>query len=278
MTELLIFGLSGQVGDALLPMLRELHCCVTALSRTQQTDESNIVWQKAGLENYVPEKKRYDAIISLGPLDAFSNWLAMTQLETKKIIALGSTSVITKKDSPDPVERRLAQRLYDSERKLIQHASDSGSDLIVLRPTLIYGSGRDQSLSRWLSVAKRFGFVILPRHASGLRQPVHVQDVARAAFNSITMPYSSPLLLDVPGGEVLGFDQMLLRTLRVHAPATKVVRTPDFVFRYLLQIASVLGFGPGLGHGFFARLSEDWVFDAVPAEQVLGCRTRAFSP
>jgi nucleoside-diphosphate-sugar epimerase len=278
MRQILIFGLSGQVGDALLPLLHDSPCRVTAVSRLSKMDQKNIVWQQAGFIDFEPANKHYDAIVSLGPLDAFSNWLTASQISTEKIIALSSTSIVTKKNSPDPAEQRLSLLLNQSEQKLISYAEKKAVSLFVLRPTLIYGTGRDQSVSRFLNIAKRYGFVVLPTHAGGLRQPVHVIDVAGAVFSALSAGSVGKCFLDLPGGETIAFDQMLLRCLQVHAPGAKVLRIPDFLLQIALLTASFLGLGRGLGPGFFARLSEDWLFDAAPAGLALDYQPRAFSP
>jgi len=278
MDRVLIFGLSGQVGDALVVLLRDSGYAVTAVSCQKKNDDKNIEWVQAGFSDFESTEKNYHAIISLGPLDAFSTWLASSACSAKKIIALSSTSIVTKKNSPDPNERDLARVLEASEQRLIRHTEKINAGLIVLRPTLIYGIGRDQSLSRWLNVARRFKFVVLPRNAGGLRQPVHVADVADAVFKALTLENSGRIVLDLPGGEVLAFDQMLLRSLRASFPATRVLRIPDFLFRLLIRLASFTSVGRGLGSGFFARLGEDWVFDAIPARTMLGYDPRPFSP
>ncbi|MEO8001897.1 MAG: hypothetical protein ABI644_08475 [Arenimonas sp.] len=278
MNRLLVFGLSGQVGDALLALLRDSGYSVTAVSRQKKNDEKNIEWRQSGFADFEPREKNYHAIISLGPLDAFSTWLTSSVCSAKKIIALSSTSIVTKKNSPDSNERNLADVLEQSEQLLIRHSEKINAGLIVLRPTLIYGIGRDQSLSRWLNVAKRLKFVVLPSNAGGLRQPVHVADVAYAVFSALKLENTSRLILDLPGGEVLAFDEMLLRSLRARFPGTKVLRIPDFIFRILIELASFTSVGRGLGPGFFARLGEDWVFDVIPARTMLGYDPRPFSP
>lgn len=278
MRQLLVFGLSGQVGDALLPLLRGSVYQVTALSRQIKNDEQNIVWKHAGFSDFETSIGHFDAIISLGPLDAFSTWLAATNIKANRIIALGSTSIVTKLNSPDLNERKLARVLRESEQRLADQAQKQSTSLVILRPTLIYGVGRDQSLSRWLGMAKRFGFVVLPHNAVGLRQPVHIADIADAVLSALLLQSDGSFTLDLPGGETLAFDDMLLRVLQVHLPATKVFRMPGFLFRLLFRFTSVFGFGAGLGSGFFARLSEDLVFDATAAATALGYRPRPFSP
>ena len=278
MNKVLIFGLSGQVGDALLPLLRDASFRVTSISRQKKLNEQNIVWQQSDFSNLQSVETNYDAIISLGPLDAFTNWFLSSNIKTKKIIALSSTSIITKKKSPDSIERELAQRLHQSEQLLLQQAEKVAASLIILRPTLIYGTGRDQSLSRLLHMAKRYKCVLLPKNATGLRQPVHAADVAGAVFKALQLPGFSQLILDLPGGETLSFEQMLSRSVQRHAPKTIFLRIPDRLFELILRSAVFSGFAIGLGPGFFARLREDWVFDAAPAHVALGYQPRPFSP
>ncbi len=278
MNKLLIFGLSGQVGDALLALLGDSPYQVMAISRHKKSDEQNIVWQQADFLNFKSIEKNYEAIVSLGPLDAFANWIISSNIKTEKIIALSSTSIITKKNSPDANERKLAQILHESEQILLQYAKKTATKLIILRPTLIYGVGRDQSLSRLLQMAKRYKFVLLPKNAAGLRQPVHAADVADAVFKALELPGFDRLILDLPGGETLSFDQMLLRSLQRHSPRAIVLRISDRLFELILRSAVFSGFAIGLGPGFFARLREDWVFDAAPAHVALGYQPRPFSP
>jgi nucleoside-diphosphate-sugar epimerase len=280
MKRILVFGLSGQVGQALLPLLLDSAYQTTALSRQTQVNQDKVTWHQAGFENFVLNDVDYDAVISLGPLDAFSDWLAASNIRVNKIVALSSTSLVTKKDSPDPKEQMLSRSLQTSESSISSFANTIQAGLILLRPTLMYGFGRDQSVSRWLAMAKRFNVVLLPKDAAGLRQPVHLYDVASAIMAALKMTMSNReiCIFDLPGAEKIGFDQMLLRALQVHAPKTRVLRIPNGLLRGLVFLAQPLGVASGLGPGFFARLQQDWLFDPAPAELALGYRPRPFSP
>jgi nucleoside-diphosphate-sugar epimerase len=278
MKTVLVFGLSGQVGDALLPLLQQMPYEILAISREQKESIDNIVWQCSGFSNFAAPKNYYDIIVSLGPLDAFARWLSSSDIRADKIVVLSSTSVVSKKDSPELKERNLAESLAQSEALLFSLAQQNGSRLIVLRPTLIYGAGRDQSISRFLKFAERFHFVILPSNGKGLRQPVHVLDVADAVINAMRMENTAVDIFDLPGGESLGFNEMLLRSLHAHVPKAKVFHIHGFLFEWLVRITAFVGVGSGLGAGFFARLRQDWVFDDGLARQWLGYRPRRFSP
>jgi hypothetical protein len=71
---------------------------------------------------------------------------------------------------------------------------------------------------------------------------------------------------------------MLLRSLKANIPTAKVLRVPNYLFQFMLRLASFTNVVDGLGPGFFARLGGDWVFDAIPARMTLGYAPRPFSP
>jgi nucleoside-diphosphate-sugar epimerase len=148
----------------------------------------------------------------------------------------------------------------------------------VLRPTLIYGGGRDRTLSRIAALAQRFGMMALPSNATGLRQPVHVDDLAAAAFASANAPQSTGRAYDVPGGETLAYFEMVARTLAVLRPRPRLLRLPTPVFRATVGAARRVGVIDAINSAMLDRLDADLVFDAADARRDFGYAPRAFAP
>jgi nucleoside-diphosphate-sugar epimerase len=102
----------------------------------------------------------------------------------KRVVVFSSTSVITKLDSEVAAERELLRMLADAEQKIVAACTQAGVDWTILRPTLIYGAGRDVNITPLSRLIRRFGFMPLVGGANGLRQPVHAEDPAIAAAAS----------------------------------------------------------------------------------------------
>jgi nucleoside-diphosphate-sugar epimerase len=277
MPRTLAIGLSGQVGAALQPLLPPTLLPMLALSRMPQGALPGVEWRQGTLDTLDVLPEGIDTLLSLGPLDALAHWLARTQPALARIVALSSTGREHKRESLDPRERDEARRLAEAEAALFEFGARRGVVVTVLRPTLLYGNGRDRSLSRLAARARRWRVLPLPSSATGLRQPVHVEDIARAVVACVDAPASFGRAFDLPGGEALAFDTMVARYLQVHAPGTRLLRLPAPLFVAAGALAGLAGRGQGL-RGWLGRASQDQGADAAAAREAFGFAPRAFLP
>jgi nucleoside-diphosphate-sugar epimerase len=265
---LLVFGLTGQLGEALLR--RGLPMPALALSRAERRDAPGLAWRRGALADFV-ETKPFEAVLSLGPLDAFAAAVAEGRVRAGRVVAFGSTSVHAKADSPDAAERALAARLAAAEDALLAACRQRGTPCLVLRPTLVWGMGRDATLSRVVGFARRCPLLPLPLGAPGLRQPVHALDLADAARAALALASPPALAVDLPGGDRLPFGAMLGRAVAAGAPACRVLPLPWRGVQALAGRQAAL-------RGLASRLDVDLVFPSGPAAALLGWSPRGFAP
>jgi len=278
MRRALVFGGSGQIGRPLLDRLVAAGWRVDAVSRGPQRDVAGVQWRRGDLARAEGVPAAVDAVFSCGPLDHFARWYATSPIECARVVAFGSTSVAVKHDSGDARERDLAMRLRAAEGLLFASAREQGAAATVLRPTLVYGSGRDRTLSRIAALARRFGAFALPRGACGLRQPVHVDDLADAAFAALDADAAHGNAYDLPGGETLPYREMVARVLVALRPPARLIEVPAPLFATMLAVARVTGRLRGFGDAALARMREDLVFDAAPARRDFGYSPWKFAP
>ena len=278
MRDALVFGGSGQVGAALIAQLAAAGWRVLAVSRTERTPRHNVQWLRGDLRHVDGLPASVSAIFSCGPLDHFAGWYAATAIDAARVVAFGSTSIDIKRESADARERDVAARLAEGERSVFATAATRDAGATLLRPTLVYGVGRDQTLTRIAAFARRRGFFLLPRGAIGLRQPVHVDDLATAALQACDATATHGRAYAVPGGDTLSYRDMVVRILGTLQPAPHLVELPAPVFRAVLATARVCGQASGFGDAALARLQHDLVFDSEPAQHDFGYRPRAFRP
>ena len=274
----LVFGASGQIGEALLARLAGTGWQVFAVSRRPRPPAGGVTWLTGEFANVGGLPEAVDVVFSTGPLDGFAQWYARGQVATRRVVAFGSTSLDTKQASADAYERDIVARLQAAERLVFDTALANGASATVLRPTLVYGAGRDQTLARIAAMGRRMGFFVLPRGANGKRQPVHVDDLAHAALAVVDAPATDGKAYALPGGETLAYRDMVARTLAALDPPAKLWEVPMPVFRTALWLARKAGMMRGLTDDAVARMREDLVFDASPAWRDFGYAPRPFEP
>jgi len=204
--------------------------------------------------------------LSLGPLDAFSGWLERQATAPARVIALSSMSAESKCTSPDAAERALAEGLRASEARILQTGAKRRIDCTIFRPTLIYGAGTDRSLAPIARFARRWHVLPIPIGASGLRQPVHAADLAKACIAALKQPASHGKIYALGGGERLSFAAMLWRLRAAQPGFVLPVPLPLFALRP----------GASMGAAALARLRVPLIADNTDAARDFGYAPAAF--
>ena len=277
MSTFLIFGATGAVGRLLLPRLLARDAHVRAVSRAPPRTDAppQLTWYEGDLHDpalTVPSGA--EVIVSLGPLDAFSMWFEREPAAgARRVIGLSSMSAQSKRASSDAAEREIAERLVAAEQRVARVAQARGIAWTVLRPTLVYGDGRDRSLAPIARFARRWHILPIPAGASGLRQPVHAGDLAAAVEAVVDCAATAGKVYPLGGGERLRFDD-LLRRLRAALPG---VVLPLPVPRLALRIAQRLRAGNApISSAALQRLGEPLIADNGAAQRDFGYAPRAF--
>jgi nucleoside-diphosphate-sugar epimerase len=273
----IVFGASGAIGRFLLPRLLQAgHDVVAASREARASGNSRLRWITGGLPDDIPPLPADATLFSLGPLDAFADWFAAQGSRDARVVAIGSRSIETKKDSADAGERDVAARLARAEGTLSRIADD-GTRITVLRPTLIYGAGLDRSLTPIVAFARRWRIFPYVSGAHGLRQPVHADDLAAACA---TLAGAAPPrgVYDIGGAERIALSEML-RRVRASLPfAALPVPVPIALANAGAGLARISPAFRAASAGALARMREDLVADHAAAVADFGWSPRAFHP
>ncbi len=193
-----------------------------------------------------------------------------------RVVALSSTSRFTKTDSSDPAENAVALRLAEGEARLRTWAENKSVEWVVLRPTLIYGRGRDKNIAEIARFAGRFRFFPLLDKAMGLRQPIHAENVAAACMAALLVPVAANRAYNISGRETLPYREMVRRVFAAMRRRPRLVTIPLVIFRMAVACLRVL---PRYRHWSVAmaeRMKRDLVFDHADAARDLRFSPRPF--
>ncbi len=194
----------------------------------------------------------------------------------RRVVALSSTSCFTKDDSSNLEEQAIALRLADAEARVQAWAENHGVEWVILRPTLIYGLGHDKNIAEIARFVRRFGFFPLFGKANGLRQPLHVQDVAGACIAALDSPDAANRAYNLSGAETLPYRDMVSRIIRALGRPVRLVPVPLFAFRFAVAILRHLPRYRNWSSAMAERMNRDMAFDHSEATRDFGFEPRPF--
>lgn len=272
-----VLGARSLVGECLLPILLEAGWKVTALSR------QSMVSNHPGLEWRQWSSDDMDVDCSLG------NWISLLPIwilpefcplleryGAQRVVALSSTSRFVKVESSEAWEREQATLLAGGEQHLQDWAESTGKQWLVLRPTLVYGLGRDKNISEIARFIRRFGFFPLFAGGRGLRQPIHARDMAKVCTAAVGNVSASNRAYDISGANTLTYRDMVVEVFRGLGQRPRLVPVPLWSARLVLSLVRL---HPRYRHWSVAmleRMGQDLVFDHTPATQDFAFQPKGF--
>ena len=282
--NLIIFGASNQIGFYLRKHLQNLSADyhVIACSRNPPRNDNtpDIQWQTTDLnqKSFSLTTLKPDVLIYAAPLPLLPKLLQIPPTCLKRLIAFSTTSRYTKTDSSDAQERKLVQTYIQTEREIMAHCHNHKINFTLLRPTLVYGCGKDKNIAFIANFIKRFGIFPLLGQAKGLRQPVHAEDLALACLQTITCETSFNRAYNLSGGSCITYQQMVEKIFQGLDKPVRLLKTPAIVLRLILTVLSQFPRFRHLSMSMFERMNQDLYFDHQHAQQDFGYNPRPFHP
>ena len=281
-----VLGATSMVGACLLPLLTQTDFQVTAYSRRMMVDQAGngVAWRQlptSGLPSHLfslaGEDMKIPLWICVAPIWVLPDYFTLLEAHgARRVVALSSTSRFTKNESSDLEEQTMACCLAEAEARVQSWAENIGVEWVILRPTLIYGLGRDKNIAEIARFIRRFGFFPLFGRAGGLRQPIHSQDVATACITAITLPAVVNRAYNISGGETLAYRDMVIRVFVAIDLTPRLLSLPLLVFRVAITLLRCL---PRYRHWSVAmaeRMNRDLVFEDSEAVRDLAFKARSF--
>lgn len=279
-----VLGASSLVGECVLQQLRAAGWQVVAYTRQAEwLADTEVQWQLLP-----PSTSTQPAPSSLKELPLY--WICVAPIwvlpdyfscieasGARRVVALSSTSRFTKVGSGDTAENAVAAKLIESEARVQAWAEERGIEWVVLRPTLIYGLGRDKNISEIARFICRFGFFPLLGRAQGMRQPIHAEDVAAACVSALEAPDSVNRAYNISGGETLSYREMIARVFAALGRPPRLLTVPLWAFRLAVSVLRCLPRYRQWSAAMAERMNRDLVFDHTEAVRDFGFKPRGFA-
>lgn len=279
-----VLGASSLIGECVLPMLCGAGWQVVAFSRGAAKSGFGVNWRQLPLAKPPSPQsspRRDEGVtpywICLAPIWVLPDYFALFEaMGARRIVVLSSTSRFTKAGSGDTAENIVAARLIEGEVRVQAWAESRDIEWVILRPTLIYGLGRDKNITEIARFIRRFGFFPVLGKATGLRQPIHAADVAVACLGAMRAPDAANRAYNISGGEKLVYRDMVARVFAALGHRTRLLTIPLWAFRLAVAMLRRLPRYRQCSAAMAERMNRDLVFDHTEAARDLGFKPREF--
>lgn len=279
---ILVTGANGVVGKPLCQRLDEENRAFKRVSRDSTTGDIQWDLNHDLNPNQYQSLKGVTTLIHCAPIWLLNNHIAtLHALGIKRMVVFSSTSVLSKQASINAHEQLLVKQLKDGESALTNFNSSNNindSDCLnytILRPSMIYGYGRDQNVSHIAKFIKKYHFMVLMGKATGLRQPVHCDDLVTTSIDIINQTHCYSKTYNLAGASVFTYRQMVERIFREMNRKALILNAPLFVFKLSFWLLNKIG-RFAYNSEMANRMNQDLCYDYQAAKDDFNYAPQAF--
>lgn len=188
---LLVTGITGHSGSYFLDELvknqydEKIICTVRERSNTKRIDSSPLMIEKkigdlADLLFLKDIMSNIETVLHIGSIFYSENIVkAAVYANVKRIILVHTTGIYSKFKSASEEYQRI-------EKNVGAIVEGKNIEVVILRPTLIYGSIHDNNMIVFIKMIDKLKYVPIVDNGSGLLQPVFAKDLGKAYYQVIT--------------------------------------------------------------------------------------------
>ena len=272
--EVIIFGPYGQVGVAVIRLCLYLGIKVIAVNHRDTIEFSHPLFSAVDvgdLDKLFACGNKF--VVFTGPIGSIHNYKQIIE-KTSHLVCFSSTSKFTKNSNDTPWLSGLVAALDKGEDEIMKSASLYGFTVNILRPTLIYGLGLDINIVAIARFIRHYKVFPVYKNGKGLRQPVHVEDLASAVISLFHMEKPQSKNYNLSGGEVLSYRDMVKRIFVTMKQYPIIVNT--MFFPQLIELAGKIGANIAVTKDVAINMGKDFTFSFEEAQQDFNYLPRGF--
>jgi len=211
--KIIVTGASGFIAKNLRKYLSEKNIELISISRNDFENfkcETKIISKNYEEKNILKKIKNSDALIHLvgiGRQSVNTDYDMINTELTKHIVNLSKKAKIKKIIflSGLGVSPNTSLGYFISKYNAEKQITDSGLDFTVFRPSYIVG--KDDLFSKNLKKQIKSGEIIIPGSGTYSIQPIHVSDVTKVIFESVSQSKFNNKIIDLVGPDYVTFEK-----------------------------------------------------------------------
>lgn len=208
---------------------------------------------------------RVKTVYCFGPLDFMSGlFIDLVRLGGERIVAV----VLAATPSLDDAQRsHVCDRQHDDVQQV---ARDHGIALSILCPTLLYGADIRSEINRMCALVKYLPVIPLLGDGSGLRQPLHIQDLVTACLNATSASASVQRSYCLGGDQQLTHIELLQQIAARYRSPVRIYKLPVSVAKAVKRLLNWLRLDRSAAVNLLIPENRDILCDNASAQNDIG--------